>query len=49
MDLFHELHSEGHTIMMVTHDPTIGRQADRRIELAHGRLVKAERLSLVDL
>ncbi len=49
MDLFHGLHAEGHTIMMVTHDPAIGREADRRIELAHGRLVKADRFSLVDL
>jgi putative ABC transport system ATP-binding protein len=36
--LFHELHAQGHTILMVTHDPSIGRLADRRIELAHGRL-----------
>src|SRR5262249_13775713 len=28
----------GHTILMVTHDPDIARQADRRIELAHGHL-----------
>src|SRR5215472_13012229 len=36
--LFRELHSAGHTILMVTHDPDIARQADRRIELAHGHL-----------
>jgi putative ABC transport system ATP-binding protein len=38
--LFRELHIEGHTILMVTHDPAIGNLADRRIEFAHGRLVK---------
>jgi putative ABC transport system ATP-binding protein len=38
MALFRELHSAGHTILMVTHDPDIARQADRRIELAHGHL-----------
>src|SRR5580693_10210104 len=38
LQLFRELHSAGHTILMVTHDPDIARQADRRIELAHGRL-----------
>src|SRR6202049_3803598 len=38
LQLFRELHSSGHTILMVTHDPDIARQADRRIELAHGRL-----------
>lgn len=36
--LLRELHSDGHTILMVTHDPSIGGLADRRIELAHGRL-----------
>ena len=36
--LFEELHADGHTILMVTHDPSIGRLADRRIELAHGKL-----------
>ncbi len=40
IQLFRELHSEGHTILMVTHDPAIGNLANRRIEFAHGRLVK---------
>lgn len=38
IELFHELHRAGHTILMVTHDPDIARQADRRVELAHGHL-----------
>jgi putative ABC transport system ATP-binding protein len=38
IELFRELHKSGHTILMVTHDPDIARQADRRIELAHGHL-----------
>src|SRR5579863_2043163 len=38
MELFRELHRAGHTILMVTHDQDIARQADRRIELQHGRL-----------
>jgi putative ABC transport system ATP-binding protein len=37
--LFQELHAQGHTILMVTHDASIGRLADRQIELAHGKLV----------
>ncbi len=36
--IFRKLHQAGHTILMVTHDPDIARQADRRIELAHGHL-----------
>src|SRR6266581_4679586 len=38
LNIFRELHSAGHTIVMVTHAPAIARLADRRIELAHGRL-----------
>jgi putative ABC transport system ATP-binding protein len=40
LSLLRELHAEGHTILMVTHAPPIGRLADRRIEFAHGRLVR---------
>ena len=39
--LMQELHSEGHTILMVTHAPEIGALADRRIDLHHGRLAAA--------
>ncbi len=42
--LLRELHDQGHTILMVTHDPAIGRLADRRIDLAHGRLVQIIRI-----
>jgi len=40
MGLLNELHREGHTIVLVTHDPEIGRMAERRIELHHGRLTE---------
>ncbi len=36
--LLQEAHHAGRTIVMVTHDPTVARQADRRIELHHGRI-----------
>jgi putative ABC transport system ATP-binding protein len=36
--LLQDLRASGHTILVVTHSPAIGRMADRRIELAHGRL-----------
>jgi putative ABC transport system ATP-binding protein len=38
IEIFRQLHMSGHTILMVTHDPDIARQADRRIELGHGHL-----------
>jgi putative ABC transport system ATP-binding protein len=40
LDLLQDLHANGHTILVVTHSPVIGRMADRRIELAHGRLAQ---------
>ena len=40
LNLFHELHSAGHTILVVTHSQAIGNLADRRIELEHGRLAR---------
>src|ERR1700726_4546009 len=38
LKLLHELHSAGHTILVVTHSQAIGNLADRRVELEHGRL-----------
>jgi putative ABC transport system ATP-binding protein len=46
--LLRDLHAEGHTILMVTHAPSIGRLADRRIELAHGHLVQITSFSQED-
>jgi len=46
--LFRELHGAGHTILMVTHDPDIAQQADRRIELAHGHLANDQRVTMDD-
>ena len=39
IEIFRELHREGHTIVMVTHDPEVGELAQRRVRLEHGRLV----------
>ena len=39
LEILRELHRSGHTILLVTHSSEIGRMADRRIELAHGRLM----------
>jgi putative ABC transport system ATP-binding protein len=39
MDLLRELHREGATICMVTHDPRYARYADRTIHLFDGRIV----------
>ncbi len=44
MDLLEELHQQGATICMVTHDPRYAAHADRTINLFDGRVVE-ERLS----
>ncbi len=36
LDLFHELHERGKTIVIVTHDPGVGAQCSRRIVLKDG-------------
>jgi putative ABC transport system ATP-binding protein len=46
--LLRELHYQGRTIIMVTHDPVMARLADRRIELHHGRIASQEVFSLKD-
>jgi len=46
LGLFTELHRAGHTIVMVTHDVEVGRRAERRLELHHGRLVASSLLPL---
>jgi putative ABC transport system ATP-binding protein len=40
LELLRELHSSGHTILVVTHSQAIGNLADRRVELEHGRLAR---------
>ena len=44
MGLLTELHREGHTIVLVTHDAEIGRMAERRVELHHGRVTEVSAL-----
>ena len=38
MALLHELNAQGHTIILVTHDPALARQARRCIEIKDGRI-----------
>ncbi|HXZ80768.1 MAG TPA: ATP-binding cassette domain-containing protein [Terriglobales bacterium] len=46
--LLRELHRQGRTIIMVTHDPLVSRLADRRVELHHGRIVTQEAFEMGD-
>ena len=46
--LLRELHRQGRTIVMVTHDPVVARLADRRIELHHGKIAAQEVFAMAD-
>jgi putative ABC transport system ATP-binding protein len=41
LELFHQLHQQGRTMAIVTHDPAIAREAQRVIEIRDGRIVRA--------
>src|SRR6202140_632142 len=43
-----QLHDQGRTIIMVTHDPVVARLADRRLELHHGKIIAQETYALSD-
>ena len=38
MDIFHELHESGNTIVLITHDDAVARQAQRSIHILDGRV-----------
>jgi putative ABC transport system ATP-binding protein len=42
MSLLADLHQRGHTLILVTHDPSIAIRAGREIRLEHGRLAHVE-------
>ncbi|ASK28073.1 MacB family efflux pump subunit [Neisseria chenwenguii] len=39
MEIIHELHDAGHTVIMVTHDPNIAANANRIIEIRDGEII----------
>lgn len=42
MDILHELHGRGHTIILVTHDMHVAANASRIIEISDGEIVRDE-------
>lgn len=38
MQIFRELHAEGHTILTVTHSPEVGAAAERAVVIEHGHM-----------
>lgn len=42
LDLFQQLHAEGTTLVVVTHDPEVGEVAQRTVVLEHGKIIRDE-------
>ena len=40
MDIFHELHSQGNTIVLITHDNDVAKQASRAIHILDGQITE---------
>jgi putative ABC transport system ATP-binding protein len=40
MDIFRQLHRDGSTIIVVTHDPEVAEEAERTVVLEHGRVAR---------
>ncbi|MBQ6332846.1 MAG: ABC transporter ATP-binding protein [Clostridia bacterium] len=40
MNIFHELHEAGNTIVLITHDPNVATQANRSIHILDGRVTE---------
>ena len=45
MALFKELHAQGHTLLLVTHDPAIAALAERRVEIRDGLIAQREEVA----
>jgi macrolide transport system ATP-binding/permease protein len=42
LNVFEQLHQQGQTIIIITHDPLIAQRAERRITLSDGKIVSDE-------
>ena len=42
MEMFHELHKQGNTIVLITHDNSIAREAERAIHILDGQISEVE-------
>ena len=42
MEIFHELHRQGNTIVLITHDDSVAAQAERRVHILDGSLTEVK-------
>ncbi|WP_155108729.1 ABC transporter permease [Intestinirhabdus alba] len=48
MAVLRQLHLAGHTVIIVTHDPGVARQAQRIVEIGDGQIIRDERYAKAD-
>ncbi|MFQ6784542.1 MAG: hypothetical protein ACLRZ0_16360 [Anaerostipes caccae] len=39
MELLKELHGQGNTIILITHDPEVAKEAERQIRIMDGKII----------
>lgn len=42
MEIFHELHRQGNTIVLITHDDTVADRAERKVHILDGKLTEVK-------
>ncbi|MBQ3252469.1 MAG: ABC transporter ATP-binding protein [Oscillospiraceae bacterium] len=42
IDIFHELHAQGNTIVLITHDRDVAKQAERSVHILDGRITEVQ-------
>ena len=47
MDIFHDLNDHGNTIVLITHDAKVAKQAKRSINILDGRVTEATDDSII--
>jgi putative ABC transport system ATP-binding protein len=45
MQIFHDLHAQGATIIVVTHEPDIAEQAERMVRMRDGKIIEDARIA----
>ena len=45
MDLFDDMHRDGHTVIIITHDLEVAKRADKIIEIVDGKITKIKNKS----